>query len=71
MKIEELLKDFDSHEIYVCSVCGSPEIEEKYWCNVTTGVPSEVDDNNEVLCLKCESFIDNTMTLKEYKRRTK
>ena len=37
MDKQELLKDKDPNEIFVCPDCGSTDIEEKCWTDANTG----------------------------------
>ena len=74
MKIEEFVRfktgidlGFDSHEIFVCEECGSPDVETTYWCNCTTGIASTINENDAIYCDNCGKT--TIITLEEYNKK--
>ena len=68
MDLNELLNNLEPNEIYVCSQCGSPDIERKEWVNVNTGMCISQDDSSEIWCNNCNDFTHDMVTLEKYEK---
>lgn len=47
-----------TEETYLCTKCGSPDIDEQRWVGVNTGLVNEIIDEDEIWCNNCSQKVE-------------
>ncbi len=47
-----------TEETYLCTNCGSPDVDGQQWVGVNTGFIGEIIDENEIWCNNCEQKVE-------------
>jgi len=66
--LNQILNTLPPSEIWVCSTCGSPDIEEKQWVNLNTKKNCGGTDEYEYYCNKCSTIVENVTMLDKFEK---
>ena len=65
MDLNEFVNNHEADEIYVCPICGSPDVDVREWRNVNTGDFAGQDETSSFYCNGCFVYFRKPVTMEQ------